>query len=205
MGAEDYPILEGYKQFLKLSAKRLTAVNNAIDKEYKKRLGASATRERQAYLTQVYNYFALPPAHDYFCSAARDISKEVLLAPPSDTDAFALASLVRLEGAFDRFYRDMERYRIDVAQWDAQYAGMYAANRTTAFTNTMTGLPLENGSPLTNTSTAVSSPTVSSYVAPAAVQQQPVAPAMPQPAPNPAISQPVIQPVMPSATGSESR
>jgi len=72
-------------------------------------------------MTRVYNYFALPPAHDYFCDAALQLSQEAMLTPPADTDAFALAGLPRLEAAFERFFQEMERYRVAVAEWDARY------------------------------------------------------------------------------------
>jgi len=126
------PILDGYKALLTAHAKRLTKVNTDLDKQYRTEFGAGtkAIRAREAYMTQLYNYFALPPARDYFCDAALQISQESLLAPPKDIDAFALINLPKLEAAFEHFYQDMERWRIDVAAWDAKYgppAPVYAA------------------------------------------------------------------------------
>src|SRR5690606_6349340 len=46
---------------------------------------------------------------------------QAMLAPPTDLDAFALTSLPKMEAAFERFFQDLERYRIAVAQWDARY------------------------------------------------------------------------------------
>jgi len=115
------PILQAYKQFLDQHGKRLSEVNRQLDRDYRARLGSQATREREIYMTQVYNYFALPPAHDYMCDAALEISQQALLAPPTDPDAFALGALPRFEAAFERFYVDMEQYWANVTDWDAKF------------------------------------------------------------------------------------
>ncbi len=119
------PILDGYKALLTKHAKRLSKVNADLDKQYRKEFGAKATRTREAYMTQVYNYFALPPARQYFCDAALQLSQESLTNPPTDLDAFALAGLPRMESAFEHFFQDMEKYRIAVADWDAKYGALY--------------------------------------------------------------------------------
>lgn len=121
------PILDGYKAMLTKHAKRLSRVNSDLDKQYRKEFGAGtkATRAREAYMTQVYNYFALPPARQYFCDAALKVAQEALLTPPTDVDAFALAGLPRLEAAFEQFYQEMEKYRIAVADWDNKYGALY--------------------------------------------------------------------------------
>ncbi|HTN14258.1 MAG TPA: hypothetical protein VL094_05585 [Sphingomonadaceae bacterium] len=119
------PILDGYKALLTKHAKRLSKVNADIDKQYRKEFGAKATRTREAYMTQVYNYFALPPAREYFCDAALQVSQEALTTPPADIDAFALAGLPRMESAFEHFFQDMEKYRVAVADWDSKYGALY--------------------------------------------------------------------------------
>lgn len=118
---EYQPILAAYKQFLDLHEDRLSAINKQLDRDYRAKLGSEATRTREIYMTQVYNYFALPPAHDYMCDAALEISQQALLAPPTDPDAFAQAALPRLEAAFERFYVDMEQYWANVTEWDSKY------------------------------------------------------------------------------------
>jgi len=145
------PILDGYKAMLKTHAKRLTKVNADLDKQYRTNFGAGvkAIRAREAYLTSVYNYFALPPARDYFCEAALQISQEALLAPPKDLDAFALVKLPLMEGAFEHFFQDMERWRIDVAAWDARYGPAYAAAPASGavYTNATYGPPVVDLTP----------------------------------------------------------
>lgn len=126
MDAGYEPILEGYKALLVNHEKRLGAVNRELDRQYRSEYGRDATREREAYLTQVYNYFALPPARTYFCDATLQIAREALQSPPEDIDAFALENIQRLASAFEQFYRDFEKYQVDVALWDAQYGPLFA-------------------------------------------------------------------------------
>ena len=99
-----------------------SATNRAIDAQFRGRYGASYIVPREAYMTQVYNYFALPPALGSFCDTALAISQESLLVPPGELDGFAARTLPRVEGVFDAFYRAYEKYRVDAALWDAQYA-----------------------------------------------------------------------------------
>jgi hypothetical protein len=119
-------VLDGYKLLLARYDKRLTAVNRELDRQYRTSHGGQATRQREAYMTQVYNYFALPPAQPYFCDAALQVSREALLAPPEDIDGFALANIQLLASSLEQFYRDFEQYQVDVAIWDAQYGSLFA-------------------------------------------------------------------------------
>ncbi|OJW73892.1 MAG: hypothetical protein BGO57_02485 [Sphingomonadales bacterium 63-6] len=129
LDARYQPILDGYKTLLAKQGKRLSKVNADLDKQYRKEFGAGAkaTRAREAYMTQVYNYFALPPARQYFCDAALQISQDALATPPADLDAFALAGLPRIEAAFEQFFQEMEKYRIAVADWDNKYGAVYGS------------------------------------------------------------------------------
>ncbi|MBO9499283.1 MAG: hypothetical protein J7496_03770 [Novosphingobium sp.] len=181
LDARYQPILDGYKAMLKTNAKRLTKVNADLDKQYRTEYGAGvkAIRAREAYLTSVYNYFALPPAREYFCDAALQMSQEALQTPPKDIDSFAMAKLPTLEAAFEHFYQDMERWRIAVAAWDAKYAP------TTAY-----GAAPAGGAVYTN-ATYGPQPTAGA----------PLAPVVPQAAQQPVFSsQPVVQ--GPPASGS---
>ena len=118
------PILEAYKGLLKNHAKGLAATSRTIDREYRERYGATFLAQRDAYNTQVYNYFALPPARAAFCDAALAVSNEMLQTPTYDLDTIAAQSLPRLEQAFEGFFRSYEQFRADAAAWDAKY-GQY--------------------------------------------------------------------------------
>lgn len=118
-------VLDGYGMLLQRYDRRLAAVNSELDRQYRSLHGSQATRQREAHMTAVYNYFAMPPAHGYFCEAALGVARDALLAPPADLDGFALEGIQRLASAFEQFYRDFEQYQVDVAVWDAQYAPLF--------------------------------------------------------------------------------
>ncbi|HSG35357.1 MAG TPA: hypothetical protein VLA37_12545, partial [Sphingomonadaceae bacterium] len=120
------PILDGYRVLLDKHARRLSAINRELDRQYRVEYGPAATREREADMTQLYNYFAMPPAKRYLCDATLEISNTALYAAPEDLDAFALAHLPRMQAAFEQFYRDFEQFYVDVAAWDAKYAHLFA-------------------------------------------------------------------------------
>ncbi|MEO6092373.1 MAG: hypothetical protein ABIT04_04455 [Novosphingobium sp.] len=115
-------ILEGYRQFLKTHAVRLRAVTREMDKEFKEKAGAGYVRVREAYMTQVYNYYALPPTLPAFCDAALAMSIEGASVPAKDLDSFAANSLPTLDAIFLRFYDSYEQYRADLAAWRQRYA-----------------------------------------------------------------------------------
>lgn len=118
---EHAQIVVNYRSFLKAHARKLTSVNTAVDTEFRSRHGAGFIRPREAYMTQVYNYFALPPTLPAFCDAALAMSNEALPVKSADLDAFAAASLPRIENVFLEFFNSYDQYRADLAAWQARY------------------------------------------------------------------------------------
>jgi hypothetical protein len=64
-------------------------------------------RPREAYMTQVYNYFALPPTLPSFCDAVLAMSTEAATVKSADLDGFAARSLPVLERVFLRFLPEL--------------------------------------------------------------------------------------------------
>ena len=120
-GPQHAEILPRYKAFLKTNAKVLTATNKKVDAEFKARHGAKFVAPREAYMTSVYNHFALPPAMPEFCNAALALSAEAATIKPAELEAFANRSLPSIEVVYDDFYRRYETYRADLAVWQARY------------------------------------------------------------------------------------
>lgn len=145
LGAEYTPILEGYKRFLDMHGRDLGKVNAAVEREWKDRHGNGYKRARDSYTTQVYNYFALPPALPQFCNAALKMSEESLSVAPGQLDAFAFTALSGLEAVFDQFYRDFDQYRVELAQWDAQYGAQYGPARSSQTGQLSAGYPAVSG------------------------------------------------------------
>ncbi|MDP3905759.1 hypothetical protein [Novosphingobium sp.] len=120
--AEHADVLINYKVFLKAQAKGLKAANTAVDADFRKRYGAAFIRPREAYMTQVYNYYAYPATLESFCDAATVIARESKMVKPAELADFSQRSMATLETVFETFYRTFEQYRADVAAWDAKYA-----------------------------------------------------------------------------------
>jgi len=114
-------IVVNYRAYLKTHAKKLTAVNKAVDQEFKTRAGARYIPVRETYNTQVYNYFALPPTLSSFCDAALAMSNEAATVKSADLDGFAARALPSLEQVFLRFYTSYDQYRVDLTAWQAKY------------------------------------------------------------------------------------
>ena len=123
-------LVDNYGAFLKRNAKELSATNRALQSEFRQRYGSTYRDVQDSYMTQVYNYFALPPAQDAFCDVAFAISNEALTVEPSQLDLFASTALPRIENAFEDFFRAYEQYRVNLAAWDSEY-GPPAAVTTT--------------------------------------------------------------------------
>lgn len=123
------PIIFAYTKMLTSEKKRLAATNKALDAQYRQKYGRKATAEREDYMTKVYNYFALPPAHSYFCEAALAAANNYMLMSPPDIDAYAATTLVQFEAAFEDFFTDYEDYRLAVQSWDASYGAQYGASQ----------------------------------------------------------------------------
>ncbi|MEO6152244.1 MAG: hypothetical protein ABIT09_07520 [Croceibacterium sp.] len=121
------PILEGYRGFLKKYVKKLASTNAALDAQYRKANGSAKAgiKAREVRMTQVYNYFALPPARTEFCGAVLGIASEFLASPPADPVPLAAASLARIDAAFEKFFTEYDQYRVDSAAWDTRYGAQY--------------------------------------------------------------------------------
>jgi hypothetical protein len=122
LASEHVEILGGYKGFLKTQKKSLTAANKAVDAEFRQKYGAAFIRPREAYMTQVYNYYAFPPTLKNFCDAALVMARESAAVKPAELAAFAGRNLAMLDSVFETFFRSYERYQTAAAEWDAKYA-----------------------------------------------------------------------------------
>jgi len=131
LDADKGAILEGYSKFLTHYRRPLAAVNTAIDQRFRKEHGSrnDALKAREAYMTQVYNYFALPPARADFCNVALQIASAFLAEQPEDPKVFAATSLPRYEAVFQDFFRQYEQYRIASNAWDVRYGARYGASQ----------------------------------------------------------------------------
>ncbi|MDP5104101.1 MAG: hypothetical protein NWP98_09260 [Erythrobacter sp.] len=131
LSPEYQPILDGYRAFLTGNTRKLTAVNDRIEKSYTSRFRVKrdAIVARDGYTTQVYNFFALPAARAGFCRAALDMANRALVAPPTDPLTFARANFEGLLTPFDQFFVEYEAYERASADWDAKWGAMFGPSQ----------------------------------------------------------------------------
>ena len=120
-------VSDGYRGFLKRNAKVLKATNSAIDGEFRAQYGPKAGKIREAYMTQVYNHFSLPPTLVHFCDAAAAMTRDIASIPGKDLTAFAARELPTLEVVFDNFYDSYAAYTVASLAWDRRYGQLYDA------------------------------------------------------------------------------
>lgn len=116
---------ERYGEFLKTHARELSATNRALDSEFRQKYGPGYKDVRDRYMTQVYNYFAMPPVLDRFCAAAFNVSTDLMTVGKGDLDVAAATLLPQLETVFLNFFTEYEAYSVAAAAWDASYLATY--------------------------------------------------------------------------------
>jgi hypothetical protein len=115
-------ILAAYKVMLRTHARRLTAANRGVDTGFRARYGAGFVRQRESYLTKVYNFYAFPPALPKFCDAALLVVRDLAPVTSVQLHNFAALNMPKLDQVYEDFYRDYAQYQVDLAAWNARYA-----------------------------------------------------------------------------------
>nr|WP_137676273.1 hypothetical protein [Parerythrobacter lutipelagi] len=115
-------ILPAYSLLLERDKRALSGINNTITSEFRAEYGRDYRSNFDNYMTQVYNYYALPPTQRNFCDTALAISREYMLTDGAQLETFAIGALPRIERVFQNFYSSYEQYQRDVSAWDAEYA-----------------------------------------------------------------------------------
>lgn len=126
-------MIEDYRSFLTTNKKSLADANAALDKHFRAQHGKSYIKVREAYQTQVYNYFALPPTVPAFCDAALAVGQELKLVPAGNLVQHAPAALAKLEAVFLGFFEGYDKYRVDFVTWQKNYNATFGALPSAAF------------------------------------------------------------------------
>ena len=114
-------IVVNYRAFLTRHATGLSAANRGVDADFRKLYGTGFVRQREEYMTRVYNFYALPPTVADFCDVALAVSYEAAAITPQQLSTFAAGALPRFDAVFEDFYRRYAQYRTELAAWNAQY------------------------------------------------------------------------------------
>ncbi|HZU63813.1 MAG TPA: hypothetical protein VFF98_09025 [Novosphingobium sp.] len=131
-GPQYAELTPAYSAFLKKQARALTLANKAVDTEFRQRDGKAFLHQREAYLTQLYNFYAFPPTLPAFCDEALDISRDSAGIAAKDLPAFADRHLGHVSRLYEAFYAAYDRYRADLAAWEAKYGAAAAAASSAA-------------------------------------------------------------------------
>lgn len=126
-GAEEATLVAAYNQIIKSHIRVIQATEKKVIGALGKANGTNGVKERDRLSTQLFNYFAQPPAQAEFCRRAVTLAQVVATAPSALLVTNAPAQLVTLDEPFTQFYEAFARYQVDVEAWDARYGTVYGA------------------------------------------------------------------------------
>lgn len=121
-GLEEATMVSGYNMIIKNHGKTIKSTEKAVISQLGKETKTNGVAARDRLSTQLFNYFAQPPAQAAFCARANEVAQIVATTPAADVVAQAPGHLARLDQPFIDFYEAYARYQLDVMEWDARYA-----------------------------------------------------------------------------------
>jgi hypothetical protein len=112
-----------YNKFIIVHKKRLGQASKTIDREYVARYpGQSGLRVRDTKMTDLYNYFALPPVKSEYCDTALRRVIEVNTVPSATLPEYSNGALTEIDAIFIRFFDAYVQYERNLADWNMKYA-----------------------------------------------------------------------------------
>ena len=112
-----------YNKFIVTHKVLLSKTSKTVDREYIARYsGQNGLRVRDTKMTDLYNYFALPPVRAEYCDTALRKVIEGNLVPTAALPEYAVGGLIDIDGIFIRFYDAYVQYERDLADWNMKYA-----------------------------------------------------------------------------------
>jgi hypothetical protein len=117
--AQEAETIAHYNALLATKRTVLAEADAAVRTDYRARFAAGWQDAHDDAMTRLYNFFALPPVQAAFCTEARVVLAEAVLASPDAFVASAPFALARLEAPFTAFYDRYAGYRLALAEWRA--------------------------------------------------------------------------------------
>jgi hypothetical protein len=121
-GADEKILVSAYNQIIKSHTRSIQAAEKKVIADLAKESRTTGIKERDRLSTQLFNYFAQPPAQAEFCRRATMLAQTVATTPSKQLFANAADQLATLDQPFTDFYAAFERYKVEAAAWDAQYS-----------------------------------------------------------------------------------
>ncbi|WP_374526312.1 hypothetical protein [Sphingopyxis sp.] len=153
-GTEEATLVSAYNNIIKTHAKVIKSTEKTVITDLGKANKSNGIKERDRLSTQLFNYFAQPPAQRAFCTRANEVAQLVSSTPTAQVIAQSPTELARLDQPFLDFYEAYAQYQLDAAAWDAKYAPPPAIMTAPAAPATAYG-------PATPTTTPASTPPAS--------------------------------------------
>lgn len=121
-GPEEATLVAAYNQIIKAHTRFIQTAEKKVIAELGKANRTTGIKERDRLSTQLFNYFAQPPAQRQFCERAVGLAQTVATTPSAQLTVNAASQLATLDQPFIDFYEAFARYQTEVADWDARYA-----------------------------------------------------------------------------------
>lgn len=138
-GPEEATLVSAYNQIIKSHTRTIQAAEKKVIADLGKASRTSGVKERDKLSTQLFNYFAQPPAQRPFCERALVLAQTLATTPSAQLFANAGEQLATLDQPFTDFYAAFERYKAEAAAWDAQYGRRAAAPAPAIVANSNSG------------------------------------------------------------------
>lgn len=117
----DASLTTAYNSLLATQRASLAKDNVAVQAIYRTRFGKAWQDQHDAYMTRLYNFFAMPVAKAAFCQAADRVAPQAASVPAGSFETFAQTALPELEAPFIAVFQRVADYQVQVAAWDARY------------------------------------------------------------------------------------
>lgn len=112
-----------YNKFIVTHKVLLSKTSKSVDREYvKKYPKANGLRIRDTRMTDLYNYFALPPVRAQYCDMSLRKLNEANPVPKDALAEYAIGGLTDIDNLFVNFYDAYVKYESDLADWNMKYA-----------------------------------------------------------------------------------
>lgn len=112
-----------YNKFIVTHKVLLSKTSKNVDREFVARYkGQNGLRVRDTRMTDLYNYFALPPVRSEYCDMSLRKVTEANLVPKEALAEYAMGGLTDIDGVFVRFYDAYVKYERDLADWNMKHA-----------------------------------------------------------------------------------
>ncbi|MBB6427066.1 hypothetical protein [Sphingopyxis sp. JAI128] len=121
-GLEEASLVSAYNNIIKTHGKVIKSTEKSVISQLGKENKNNGIAPRDRLSTQLFNYFAQPPAQRDFCVRANEIAQIVSTTPSAQLVEQAPAHLARLDQPFVDFYEAYAKYQADLVAWDAKYA-----------------------------------------------------------------------------------